>query len=124
MSMRQFHHETVRRGGALLLVLWASACGGSPERAPPAPSSDDLDLADLVHYDQSSADARDIYASGACEEGATRVCRVYLPSHNGVQPCFVGEQTCESAHWGECGSGTVVDANDGDTQIDPDSVER
>jgi hypothetical protein len=118
-----FHHETIRRGGVILLLLCASACGDSGERPPPAPSDDDLDLTDLVHYDSSSADARDVYATGVCEDGATRVCRVYLPSHNDVQPCFVGEQACASSRWGECGSGTVVDANDGDAEIDPDSVQ-
>jgi hypothetical protein len=122
MSTRLFQHETVCRGGMLLLMLWASACGGSPERPPPADSGD-LDLTDLLQYDASSADARDVYATGVCEDGATRVCRVYLPSHNDVQPCFVGEQACVSSHWGECGSGSVVDANAGDAELDADSVE-
>jgi hypothetical protein len=122
MSTPLFHHETVRRGGVLLLLLCASACGGSPDRPPPAPS-DNLDLTDLLQYDASSGDSRDVYATGVCEDGATRVCRVYLPSHNDVQPCFVGAQACLGSRWGECESGSVVDANAGYAELDPDSVD-
>lgn len=81
-----------------------------------------MDLADLVRYDRSSADARDIFASGSCEDGAVQECRIYLPAHNGVQPCFVGEQVCNGTAWGECESGTLVDANADDAELDPDTL--
>jgi hypothetical protein len=63
-----------------------------------------------------------VFATGACTDGSTRECRVYLPSHNGVQPCFVGEQTCVASRWGDCESGTLVDANDDDAEIAPEDL--
>jgi hypothetical protein len=104
---------------ALLLVL---GCGGSPERPPPSESNSDIALTDLYEYDRTAADRRDVYASGACVDGAVRVCRVYLPSHNDVQPCFVGEQLCGGGQWGECESGVLVDANADDAELDPETL--
>ena len=103
-------------------VLLALACQRSEDRPPPSSSEADIDITDLIQYDTGSADARDVYATGACTDAATRACRIYLPSHNDVQPCFVGEQTCVGARWGECESGVLVDANDEDTELDPDDL--
>jgi hypothetical protein len=103
---------------ALVLV----ACGGQDERPPPPESNANIDLADLIRYDTSTADGRDVFASGACEDGAVQECRVYLPSHNGVQPCFVGEQICAGDAWGQCESGSLVDANADDAELDPDTL--
>jgi hypothetical protein len=113
--------SVLRLLGVALVPLAVAACG-DPERPPPAQSNEDIDLADLVRYDASSADLRDIFASGSCEDGAVQECRIYLPSHNGVQPCFVGQQVCGGAQWGECGSGTLVDANANDAELDPDDL--
>ncbi|HTV20451.1 MAG TPA: hypothetical protein VMG12_17325 [Polyangiaceae bacterium] len=103
-------------------VLLALACQRSEDRPAPAGSEADVDLTDLIQYEPTAADARDVYATGACTDGETRACRVYLPSHNDVQPCFVGEQTCASSRWGECESGSVVDANDDDAELDPSDL--
>ena len=103
-------------------VLLGLACQRSEDRPPPSGSEADIDITDLIQYDATSADARDVYATGACTDGATRACRIYLPSHNDVQPCFVGEQACVGARWGECESGTLVDANDEDSELDPDEL--
>jgi hypothetical protein len=114
------------RGSPALLLgaLLAFACDTSNDRPPPPTSETEIDLTDLVQYDTTTADARDVYASGACEDGATRECRVYLPSHNDVQPCFVGQQLCVDSSWGECGSGVVVDANDDDAELAPEDLPR
>jgi hypothetical protein len=111
-----------RRALHALLALLALACDSSAERPPPSQSEADVDLTDLIRYDATTADVRDVYASGACADGATRDCRVYLPSHNDVQPCFVGEQTCVGSEWGECASGVVVDANADDAELDPNDL--
>jgi hypothetical protein len=107
--------------GVLFVSLACAACGGN-DRPPPPKSDGDIDLADLIRYDASSADARDVFASGRCEDGAMQECRIYLPSHNGVQPCFVGQQICGGAEWGECESGSLVDANADDAELDPDEL--
>jgi len=116
------YHIVKHVGATATLVLLALACDSSEERPPPAESEANIDLADLVRYDTTAADERDVYATGACTDGATRECRVYLPSHNDVQPCFIGEQTCADSRWGECESGVVVDANADDAEIDPDDL--
>lgn len=119
----RFAHSLVRGCSAhRALLLLALACGGSPERPPPSESDTDISLTDLYEYDRMAADGRDVYASGACVDGATRVCRVYLPSHNDVQPCFVGEQLCGGGQWGECESGVLVDANADDAELDPETL--
>jgi hypothetical protein len=119
MTDRIDHAKGNRRAWRPLFVLLALACQGSPERPPPSTSEADIDLTDLVRYDTTTADVRDVYASGVCADGATRDCRVYLPKHNDVQPCFVGEQTCVGSQWAECVSGVLVDANADDVEIDP-----
>lgn len=106
----------------LALAHQALACGAADERPAPSPSESDLDFSVLARYDASNADERDVFASGSCTDGATQTCRIYLPSHNGVQPCFVGEQFCTSASWGPCESAVLVDANADDAELDPDTL--
>jgi hypothetical protein len=113
----------VKHTGALAAsVLLALACQRAEDRPAPPESEADLDLTDLLQYEPASADTRDVYATGACTDGATRTCRIYLPSHNDVQPCFVGVQACVGSRWGDCESGVLVDANDEDTELDPDAL--
>jgi hypothetical protein len=104
------------------LALLAGACGSSDERPAPPPSAEDVPVNDLSQYDKSTADARDVYAAGHCTDGSTKVCRVYLAAHDGIQPCFVGEQTCVGARWGNCEDAVLVDANSNDTRITPGSA--
>lgn len=115
-------HNVKHAEALAVFALLAVACERSEARPAPPESEADIDLTDLIQYEPTSADTRDVYATGSCTDGETRACRVYLPSHNDVQPCFVGEQTCTSARWGECVSGTVVDANADDTELDPDDL--
>jgi hypothetical protein len=124
------HLPSVRSGSPLhwgLSIAFASwavlaACGAPDERPPPAESEADLDVADLTRYDAATADARDVFSSGGCEDGETKTCRIYLPQHDGVQPCFVGEQVCANSAWGTCGSAVLVDANANDAQIEADAI--
>jgi hypothetical protein len=117
--MARTGYDMKHTGALAAFVLLALACQRSEDRPAPAESEADIDLTDLVQYEPTAADARDVYATGACSDGATRACRIYLPSHNDVQPCFVGEQACVGSRWGECESGVLVDANDEDTELDP-----
>lgn len=119
-------HRVTERGytAFVLGALFALACDPLDDRPPPPPPETEIDLTDLIQYDTKTADARDVYASGACAEGATRECRVYLPSHNDVQPCFVGQQLCVDSAWGECESGVLVDANDDESELAPEDLPR
>lgn len=78
-----------------------------------------MDYPDLRDYDAATADARDVVASGACEDDATQTCRIYLPAHDGVQPCFVGEQVCVEGAWSSCEQAVLVDANADDAALEP-----
>ena len=105
-----------------MLALLSTACGAGDDHPPPAPTAEgdeNLNNSRLLDYDATTADARDKVAGGECEAGMTQVCRVYLAAHDGIQPCFVGEQRCVNAHWGPCEDALLVDANKNDTTIDP-----
>lgn len=115
----QHKNENLRsRAFALPLALVVTlGCGSSDTRPPPAEPRDHLDLSSLNQYDSSQSDIRDIFAVGGCIDGEIQVCRIYLPSHNDIQPCFVGEQVCIEGEWSDCGDGVLVDANDGDAEL-------
>jgi len=115
---RTGHPRCLRLIAIALLGLVESACG-SHDRPPPAPAEADFEVPDLTQYDSTTGDARDVFADGECEAGATQTCRIYLASHDGIQPCFVGEQVCVDTHWGTCDDAVLVDANSGDAQLEP-----
>jgi hypothetical protein len=102
------------------MALVVSACGSSDERPPP--SQPDSDFTVPPRTDDETGDSRDVFASGSCTADETRICRIYLPAHNDVQPCFVGEQVCNDGAWGDCGKAALVDANANDTDLDPDTL--
>jgi hypothetical protein len=101
--------------GLLLCGLLCVACSSEDDRPPPAQFQSDLP--DLTNYDSSTADSRDVWAKGGCEAGTSQECRVYLPAHDGIQPCFVGVQQCIDGAWGQCDEAELVDANDGDSAL-------
>jgi hypothetical protein len=105
-------------GAATVLVCLVGSACGSDERPPPAPTEENFEPPDLTHYDSTTADARDVFADGECAAGTTQTCRIYLPSHDGIQPCFVGMQACVETHWGACDDAVLVDANADDAELE------
>jgi hypothetical protein len=107
----------------VMLGFASAACGATEDHPPPAPGpadgSEHLSNSRLINYDSATADSRDTVAEGGCTAGTTRECRVYLPAHDGIQPCFVGEQRCVENAWSLCDDALLVDANKDDTAIDP-----
>jgi hypothetical protein len=101
-----------------VLALVATGCGGG-DHPPPAGGADGarLDHSGLLEYD--NAEEGDAVAGGSCTPGSTQQCRVYLPAHDGIQPCFVGEQRCIDSRWSECSDAVLVDANKDDAAIEP-----
>lgn len=57
----------------------APSAPSAPNTAPPAPTP-----------------------SAGCEDGAIRDCKVILPTQNGVENCFVGEQVCVAGAFSRC----------------------
>ncbi len=108
-----------RVGIAIGIAAFGVGCASRDLRPPPP----EADTTDLTQYDSTTGDARDVFATGGCTEGQSQTCRIYLPSHNGIQPCFVGVQECVDAAWGDCGSAVLVDANADDAELQPEDIE-
>jgi hypothetical protein len=106
----------------LAFAISIVACSSSDRRPPPADPQNDIDLTDLTQYDRSTGDSRDIFQYGGCNVGETQQCRIYLPSHNDIQPCFVGEQQCTDGEWGQCGNAVLVDADNEDAELDESAL--
>ena len=90
------------------------------DRPPPAPAGSEVP--DLASYDSRTGDSRDVWAEGGCEAGSMQECRVYLPAHDGIQPCFVGVQKCVDGEWALCDEAELVDANAGDSALTPSAT--
>lgn len=111
---------------ALGPVCGALGCGDGSNRpdaadlAPQQPQPQRQDQTETSAPDNpSTATARNVVALGSCVDSSVVECRLYLPSYNGVQPCYVGEQHCVEATWGPCQGVQLVDANREDAPIPP-----
>ncbi|MEO8179464.1 MAG: hypothetical protein ABI895_11595 [Deltaproteobacteria bacterium] len=117
-------HRPPRAQLALWLVvlgLSSAACDATDAHPPPAPADGGEHLnARVLGYDSATADSHES-EDDACTAGMTRECRIYLPAHDGIQPCFVGEQRCVENQWSLCDDVLLVDANRDDEAIDPGS---
>ena len=106
-------------GVPFLLGLLAS-CGDDDHPPPPAANGDGTSFTD----DGVGQQPNNVYASGPCDDGDVKQCRVYLPAHGQVQPCFVGEQVCVDGAWSECGDTVLVDASELDPDPEPETGSR
>jgi len=106
----------------VVLGLSSAACDATNDHPPPAPADggEHLNSARVLSHDSATADSHES-EDDACTAGMTRECRIYLPAHDGIQPCFVGEQRCVENHWSTCDDVLLVDANRDDEVIDPGS---
>lgn len=103
---------------AALFTLLMGCSGSRDDRPAPSASEDHIELPTLDDNNARSVDSRDSVANGSCTTGETYACRIYLPTHNDIQPCFVGEQVCEESLWSDCGNAILVDANAEDTELE------
>jgi hypothetical protein len=99
--------------GVPLLALLVS-CGDEDRPPPPANTGGTSFTDDVIGQHPDN-----VYATGPCENGTVKQCRVYLPAHGQVQPCFVGEQMCIEGAWSECGDTVLVDASELDPETEP-----
>lgn len=100
-------------------------CSGAEENRPaPSAQEDDIELPTLDDSSKRTVDSRNSVAKGACSTGEAIECRIYLPTHNDIQPCFVGEQVCEESLWSECGNAVLVDANAEDTVLTAEDLDE
>lgn len=87
-------------GTLLLAALLCTACGG--EDHPPAPPASRTPFAPSPPPNVPAQPARDDVATGACDKGTARDCRVWLPSSGGIKNCFQGTQACAEDMWSDC----------------------
>ena len=88
---------------SLLILLAATcvACGSGSDR----PGSKEVMAGNPVApAPETASDTTpgDDVATGKCDTGASRDCRVWLPEVNGVKNCFVGTQVCVDDEWTGC----------------------
>jgi hypothetical protein len=82
------------------LVAGAIGCGGgdeAPSGAPPeVPIRDSGPIRPLP-------DATILQpVGGTCAEADMKECKVLLPAHGSIHPCFVGVQICIKGKWSDC----------------------
>lgn len=87
--------------GAMVLV---AACGGGDgpaPLAPPPPPPSDSGPPTRVYGDGGGAKLQQVGSS--CVEPDIKDCKVLLPAHGSIHPCFIGVQICVGGKWGPCG---------------------
>lgn len=97
---------------AAVTALTLCACG----------AEDELQAADLT-VGPATAPSGSVAttATGACEAGIVRECRIDLPEQNGVKNCTTGLQACRQGKWGPCQDPAEVDP-DGLTNLGAQTV--
>jgi hypothetical protein len=75
------------------MALLACACSFADEESAPAPAR--------VHTTAETV-VEPVPIVTACEEGATRECRITLNVRNGTVTCTTGIEECSDGTWSEC----------------------
>ncbi|MBI3204814.1 MAG: hypothetical protein HYZ29_24980 [Myxococcales bacterium] len=88
-----------RLGIVVMSALLLGACSGGTDRPAP-PSGSDTQPATAPTPDDGD-DPKD--APTGCETGATRTCKVQLPTHGSIETCYLGVNLCVDGEWSECG---------------------
>ncbi len=85
--------------GCLALVGGAAGCG-SGDQAPPGPP---LEAPTDSGPNRQNGDSSYMLPVGSpCTEGTMKACKVLLPAHGSIHPCFVGVQICSGGAFGPC----------------------
>ena len=84
---------------ALAVQALATACGSGNATLPGAPPEAPLDS----NVPKPLPDAGYVHPVGSpCTEAEVKTCKVLLPAHGPIRPCFVGVQICTEGKWGPC----------------------
>jgi hypothetical protein len=82
------------------LVAGAIGCGGGDES--PAGALPEVPVPDAGPV-RPLPDSGYIQPVGApCAEADMKECKVLLPAHGSIHPCFVGVQICIKGKWSDC----------------------
>ena len=81
-------------------VVLATACGSDegPAGAPPEPPPPVTDSGPTLDSGPPLMQP----VGGSCPEGEIKDCKVLLPSHGSLHPCFIGVQICTDGKWSIC----------------------
>lgn len=91
-----------------------SACGSGDTAPPGAPTETPSDSGP---NNTGSETGFMVPVGSPCTEGAMKDCKVLLPAHGSIHPCFVGVQICSDGKWGLC-----VDRPEAGTSADGSAV--
>jgi hypothetical protein len=88
-SRRSHAWDWVARAGAVAALLTWGCAGADGEEPAPVRTVAETERAPIP-------------ASAACEDGATRECRITLNVRSGTVTCTTGIEECLHGAWGEC----------------------
>lgn len=91
----------LRTVASLCLALGLVACG-SGDRPGSSDTMGGHNAVPTAPRPSADVPATDDVATGSCQSGASRDCRLWLPEVNGVKNCFVGTQVCADDEWSDC----------------------
>lgn len=96
--------STLRALTSFTLVASAllAGCSGTDGRPPLADTGEVGGAGGAAAGGAAGSEAGAGGASVVCNDGATRKCKVKLPTQSGVTNCFVGVEVCEAGQWGPC----------------------
>ena len=99
MSRSFFRRSAGPLIAGLALLGGAAGCGSGDEAPPGAPVEAPTDSGPKTQNGDSSYM---LPVGSPCTEGAMKACKVLLPAHGSIHPCFVGVQICVGGTWGHC----------------------
>jgi hypothetical protein len=107
--LTMFRRSATRAAAVSLFTLGLVVACGSDESLPGAPPDIFPDTGPVVPPPDASYVAP---VGKPCVEGTMPACKVLLPAHGSIHPCFVGVQICTHGKLGPCvekpEAGTVI----------------
>jgi hypothetical protein len=100
MLMLPARHTADLLATCFALVAGVIGCGGGDEAPPMAPL--EVPILDSGRPKPLPDSGYSQPVGGSCVEADMKPCKVLLPAHGNIHPCFVGVQICTDGKWSAC----------------------